>query len=149
MSIPSSGSSTSRSASTTSCSLGMAPRLAQTDFLAAIAREEVDAVDEANPVAARAHDEGMRARRVRQEADAVEQVAVRDAGCRNDHLLRREVVDREHPLGVVDAVRARFLDLGPTRRPELRLQLAAEAAERSGGEHRLPRAADPDREVIV
>ena len=35
------------------------------------------------------------------------------------------------------------------RRPELRLQLAAEAAERRGGQHRLPRAADPDREVVV
>ena len=35
------------------------------------------------------------------------------------------------------------------RRPELRLHLAAEAAERGRGEHGLPRAADADREVVV
>ena len=118
-------------------------------FLAPLAREEVDAVDEPHPVAARAHDERVRARRVGEEADAAQQVAVRDARRGDDHLLRREVVDREDAVEVVDAVRARLLDLGAPRRPELRLQLAAEAAERGRREHRLPRAADPDREVVV
>src|SRR5581483_2903849 len=49
----------------------------------------------------------------------------------------------------LDAVLARALDLPPRRRPELRLHLAAEAAERSGTEDRLARPADPDREVVV
>ena len=78
-----------------------------------------------------------------------EQIAVRDAGGGDDHLLRREIVDREHALHVLDAVLAGALDLGAARRPELRLQLAAEAAQRRRGEHRLARAADADREVVV
>ncbi len=41
------------------------------------------------------------------------------------------------------------LDLGPARRPELRLQLAAEAAQRRRRQHCLARAADPDREMVV
>ena len=43
----------------------------------------------------------------------------------------------------------RGLDLPPGRRPELRLELAAETAKSSRGHHRLSRAADPDREVVV
>src|SRR4051812_50224076 len=121
MSIPSSGSSTWRSASTTSSLDGMAPRLAQPDFLAPVAREEVDAVDEPDPVAARAHDERVRPRGVAEEADAAQQVAVRDAGGDDDHLLRRQVVDREDAVDVVDPVRQRVLDLRPAGRPWLRL----------------------------
>src|SRR3954463_4300043 len=149
MSIPSSGSSTWRSASTTSSLDGMAPRLAQPDFLAPVAREEVDPVDEAHPVAARAHDERVRPGGVAEEADAAQQVAVRHARRDDDHLLRREVVGREDALDVLDPVLARLLDLGPPRRPQLRLQLAAEAAQPRGGGDGLPRAADPDREVVV
>src|ERR1051326_3636692 len=97
MSIPSSGSSTCLSASTTSSFVAMpreyqprkrcqapqkclAPgtRSAQTYFFPALAGEEVDAVDEAHPVAARAHDERMRSRRVGEELHAAQQVAVRD-----------------------------------------------------------------------
>src|SRR3954454_2482149 len=130
MSIPSSGSSTWRSASTTSSLDGMAPRLAQPDFLAPVAREEVDPVDEPHPVAARAHDERVRPRRVAEETDAAQQVAVRHARRDDDHLLRREVVDREDAVRVEDAVGARLLDLRAARRPQLRLELAAETAER-------------------
>src|SRR5689334_9276310 len=130
MSIPSSGSSTWRSASTTSSCDGMDARLTEPDFLASFPREEVDPVDEAHPVAARAHDERVRARRVGEEADAAQQVSVRHAGGCDDHVLRCEVVDREDALDVVDAVVSRPGDLGPPRRPQLRLQLAAEAAER-------------------
>ena len=55
----------------------------------------------------------------------------------------------EDTVDVVDPVLGRGLDLGAGGRPELGLQLAAEAAERRGGEDGLPRAADPDREVVV
>src|SRR5438034_1969529 len=103
MSIPSSGSSTPRSASTTSSLLGMAPRLAETDFLAAVAGEEVDAVDEPHPVAAGAHDERVRPRRIGEKTDAAEQIAVRDAGGGDDHLLRCKVVDRQDLVDVLDS----------------------------------------------
>src|SRR5207302_551565 len=123
--------------------------LAEANFLAPLAGEEVDAVDEADPVAARAHDERVRARGVGEVADAAQQLAARDAGRGDDHLLRREVVDREDALDVVDPMLVRVVDLVSPRRPELRLKLAAEAAERRRGEHRLARASDPDRQVVV
>ena len=44
---------------------------------------------------------------------------------------------------------ARLADLGAARWPELRLQLAAEAAQRRRGEDRLAGSADPDREMVV
>src|SRR5207253_8403115 len=121
----------------------------QTHFFATLAREEVDAVHEADPVAARAHDERVRARAVGEVADAAQQFAVGNPGGRDDRLARREVVDREDALRVVDSVLAELVDLAPRRRPELPLQLAAEAAKRGGCEHGLAGAADPDREVVV
>ena len=42
-----------------------------------------------------------------------------------------------------------LVDLPAGGGPELGLQLAAETAEGSRREHRLPGAADPDREVVV
>src|SRR5437763_13571542 len=102
MSIPSSGSSTCRSASTTSSLDGMTPRLAQPDFLATVACEEVDAVHEPHPVAAGAHDERVRTGGVAEEADPAQQVAVRDAGRHDDHLLGCPLVDREDPVELVD-----------------------------------------------
>ena len=125
------------------------PGQREADFLAALAREEVRRLDEPHPVAARAHHERVRQGRVGEVAHAAHQLAVRDAGRGDDHLLRGEIVDREDPVEVVDPVRVRVVDLGPARRPELRLKLAAEAAERGRREHCLPRAADPDREVVV
>src|SRR5262245_2433965 len=64
----------------------------QPDFLAPLAREEVDPVDESNPVAARAHEQRVRARAVAEEADAAQQVAVRDARRGDDDLPGREVL---------------------------------------------------------
>src|SRR3954462_852295 len=125
MSIPSSGSSTWRSASTTSSLEGMAPRLAQPDFLPAVTREEVDPVHEPHPVAACAHDERVGARGVAEEADAAQEVAVGNPGRDDDPLLRGEVVDREDALDVLDPVLLRLLDLGAPGRPELSLELTS------------------------
>src|SRR6266536_260243 len=145
MSIPSSGSSTARRASTTCSFVGIGSRLAEEPhFFAALTREEVDAVHEANPVAAGAHNERVRACGIGEEADAAEQVAVGDAGRGNDYLARREIVDREDLLQVLDPVLARLLDLGSRRRPKMSLQLAAETAERGRRHHGLARAADSD-----
>ncbi len=91
----------------------------------------------------------MRPGAVGQEADAPKEVAVRDAGGADDRLLRPEVLGREHALDVLDPLLARLVDLAARHRPELRLELAAEAAQRGGRQHRLPRAADADRQVIV
>ena len=55
----------------------------------------------------------------------------------------------KHLLHVLVAVLARLCDLTAGDRPELGLELAAEAAQRGGGDHRLARAADADREVVV
>src|SRR5437868_9122297 len=92
-------------------------------FLAAFAREEVDSVDEAHPVAARAHDERVRAGAVGEEANAAQEVAVRDAGRRDDDLARCEILGPEDALVVLDAGFAQLVDLAPRGRPELRLQL--------------------------
>src|SRR5256885_17007122 len=104
MSIPSSGSSTWRSASTTSSLEGMDSRLAQPDFLTSVTREEVDPIHEAHPVAARAHDEGVGARRVAEEADAAQEIAARDPGRDHDHLLRTADVGGGNTLDVPEPV---------------------------------------------
>src|SRR5919109_1403162 len=107
MSIPSSGSSTWRSASKTSSFVGISFECSdgpngdvrcqaddvsliaeEADFLAPLAGEEVYPVDEAHPIAARAHDERVRARRVGQEPHPAEQIAVRHTGRDHDHLAR-------------------------------------------------------------
>src|ERR671936_1800610 len=105
MSIPSSGSSTWRSASKTSSFVGISFECSdgpngdvrcqaddvsliaeEADFLAPLAGEEVDPVDEAHPIAARAHDERARPGAVGEELHAAEEVAVRDAGRGHDRL---------------------------------------------------------------
>src|SRR5581483_10537058 len=117
--------------------------------LAPLAREEVDPVHEAHPVAARAHEQRVRPRAVREEAHAVQQVAVGDARGGDDDLARREILGAEHAPVVIDAALPQLVDLSPRRRPELRLQLTAEAAQRGSREHGLPRAADADGEMVV
>src|SRR5439155_26883249 len=64
-------------------------------FLAPVTREEMNAVDEAHPVATGAHHERVRARGIRQEADAAEEVAVRDTGGGHDHLAWRQPLSRD------------------------------------------------------
>src|SRR3954454_25125334 len=118
-------------------------------FLAPLAGEEVDAVDEPDPVAARAHEQRMRSRAVGEKADAAQQVAVRDAGRSDDHLARREILGTEDALVVEDPGLSQLVDLPAGGGPELRLQLAAQAAQRGGREQGLPGAADTDREVVV
>src|SRR5581483_899668 len=121
----------------------------QPDFLAALTCEEVVAVDELHPVAARAHDQRVRAGAVGEEPDAAEQVAGRDARRGEDHVAGGQVLEREDPVDVVDAELGGRLDLAAGRRPQLRLQLAAEAPQRRRRQHRLPGPADADRKVVV
>ena len=105
------------------------------DFLAPLAGEEVDAVDEAHPVAARAHDERVRAARSRRGS------ARRAAGRRSRRPSRRrsppgrEVVDREDAVDVLDPV------LGaPPRSRCATSARAAPAARRRGSAARRPTA---------
>src|SRR6478672_9229937 len=94
MSIPSSGSSTERSASITSSRVtGPAYRSIpeQPDFLAPLAGEEMDAVHEPDPVAARAHHERVRPGAVGEEPDSAQQIAVRDARRDDDHLAGGQI----------------------------------------------------------
>src|SRR3954447_23195763 len=88
-------------------------------FLAPLAGEEVDAVDEPDPVAPRAHEQRVRAGAVRMEADAAQEVSVRHAGRRDDHLPGREVFRAEHAAVVLDPDLAELVDLAARRRPEL------------------------------
>ena len=91
----------------------------------------------------------MRARAVGEEPHTAEQVTVRNARRGDDHLAGREVLGAEDAVVVLDPGFAQLLDLATRRRPELRLQLAAEAAQRGSREHGLPRAADADGEMVV
>src|SRR5918996_5778968 len=150
MSMPSSGSSTTRSASKTSSRVGMPSRLPeQAHFLAPLPGEEVDPVDEPHPVVPRAHDDRVRARAVGQVANSAQEVTVRDAGRGDDHVARRELVGGEDLVDVVDPVLGGLLDLAPGGRPELRLELSAQAAERRCREYGLPCPPDADGEVVV
>ena len=53
----------------------------------------------------------MRARAVGEEADAAQQVAVRDAGRGDDDVARREILGREDAPVVVDPELAQLVDL--------------------------------------
>src|SRR5207248_3290744 len=99
--------------------------------------------------AARAHDERAGAGAVGEVLHAPQEVAVRDAGGGDDRFPGREVVEGEDAVHVVDALLPGALDLGPGRRPQLRLDLAAEAAKGRGRDDGLARAADADGEVVV
>src|SRR5262249_61453670 len=118
----------------------------ETNFLAPVAGEKVDAICKPDPIATRAHDEGMRPRRVGQEAHPTEEIAVRDACCRDDHFAGRQLLGGEHPGLVLDADLAGVLDLPAGGRPELRLGLPPEATQGGGrpdrlaGPTRVPRA---------
>jgi len=85
----------------------------------------VDPVDEAHPVAPRAHDERVRAGAVGEEADAAQQVSVRDAGRGDDHLARRKIFGPEDALVVEDPGLAQLLPVG-------RQGLSVERRRRSG-----------------
>src|SRR5438046_6730888 len=89
-------------------------------LFALLPAEEMDPVDEADPVAARAHHERMRACAVGEVADAAQEVAVRDAGRGDDRLARRQLLGLEDVRDVVDPLLTRLLDLRSRRRPELR-----------------------------
>ena len=91
----------------------------------------------------------MGPRAVGEEAHAAQEVTVRNPRRDDDDVSGREVFDREHATRILDPRSVRLLDLAARRRPQLRLQLAAEAAQRRRGHDRLPRAADSDREVVV
>src|SRR5215210_9087644 len=82
----------------------------ETDFLAALALEEVDALREAHPVAAHAHHERVRPRAVGAEAHATQEIAVGDSRRADDRLAGRQVVGREDLVDVVDALVPRLLD---------------------------------------
>src|SRR5262249_46816979 len=142
MSIPSSGSSTWRSASLTSSFVGMPSSLEKPHFLAPLTREEVDPVDEADPVTARAHHERVCPRAVRMDGAAAEEAAVRAPRRAHDPPTVREPLGREPPARLPDPGRVRLLDSPARRRPQLGLQLTAETPERRGGHHCLARSAD-------
>ena len=107
----------------------------------------MDSVDEAHPVVAGAHDDGMRPGAVCQVPDTAEQVAVRDARRGDDHLAGCKLLGRERPLDVVDPVLSGLTDLAARGRPELCLELAAQTPEGRRGDERLAGAADSDCEV--
>src|SRR5439155_2603315 len=91
----------------------------------------------------------MAASAVGEEADAAQEVAVGDPRRTEDDVPRGELLHPEHVLDVLDPVLPWRLELATRRRAELSVQLAAEAAQRRGGQDRLAGAADSDREMVV
>ena len=122
----------------------------QANLFTALAREEMDAVHEAHPVAPRAHDQRVRACAVGQEADAAREVAV-ETPVAAKMMFPRTRSSRRKTRSTSSTPKT----AGPAGSPggpwarAPRLQLAAEAAQRSRREHRLSGSPDPDREVVV
>src|SRR5215510_6339276 len=110
---------------------------------AVLARPHVDAVDEADAMRCRLHDQRCGADAVAEEAYALHQRAVGDAGCgKQDVLAGREILRTIDLLHVLDA--HRFAPPLVLRRAddEPREDLSAETAHRCGGDDTLGRAAD-------
>src|SRR5688572_15564988 len=108
----------------------------------------VNGVDEPDHVRRALHDNRARADAVPEEPHALHQRAVRYAGGYESHrLARREIRGRVDPLDVGDAHRAASFFVLGLRHDEARVDLAAQAAHRGGGEDALGRAADPHHGV--
>src|SRR2546430_2527866 len=103
------------------------------DLLVPVGREEVDRVDEADAIAARAQDERLRPGAVGHVAHAAQEVAAGDAGRDHGLVAADEVIDAEDATDVIDPVVGCAVDLGAAHRPQLALDLAAQAAQRSRG----------------
>ena len=103
----------------------------------------MDGVDEADLLRLVGHHQRVRPRAAAEEADALEEVAGRDAGRGEDEVLARGEV-----LGAVDAALVAVahpraaLALLVVAIPEAGLDLAAEAAQGRRGDHALRGAAD-------
>src|SRR4051794_38295180 len=108
------------------------PALLETDLETTLPHEVVRGIDEADTVAAGAHDDRVGARRIGHVAHAAQQVAVRDAGRDDDRVAAHELLVREHVLHVLDPELGGGPHLGTGHRPELALELAAEAGQRRG-----------------
>src|SRR6478609_2971821 len=108
--------------------------------------EAVLAVDGADGSAARAHDEGVGARRLRAVAHAAEQLAVRDAGGDEEALARDQVVGGQDAVEVVAGVEG-LLALLVVLGPEPALDDAAGALDGARGDDALRRAADAEQQV--
>src|ERR1051326_2640566 len=103
--------------------------------------------DRADRPRARAHHERLGDGAFTGGPYAVEQVSVGDSGRREEDVLtRHEVVRRQHAVEVVAAV-DRALTLVVVARPQLPLDLAAEALERARGRDALRGTTDPVEQI--
>ena len=109
--------------------------------------EVVDGLDAADGARAGAHDQRLGGGAVREVVDALDQLAVGDAGQgEEDVAAAHQVVDGQH---LIQASPSRFglRALVVVARPQLALDVAAQALQRGGGEDRLGRAADAQQHV--
>src|SRR4029079_12027869 len=102
----------------------------QANLLVSGLREQMDRIDEADAVAARAQHDRLGAGALREVPHAAEQGPVRDAGADHHLVAPDEVIDAEDLVDVVDAVLAGLPDLGAAHRPKLPLDLTAPGNER-------------------
>src|SRR6478735_1234716 len=119
-------------------------RTLEPDPWRAVAVEHVDGVDEADLLGSVGHHQRMGPRPATEEADALEQIAGRHTGGREDEILARGEV-----LGPVDALLVPMAHPGATLAfivaaiAEAGLDLATEATQRRGGDDALRCAAGP------
>jgi hypothetical protein len=99
--------------------------------------EVVDRLDAADGARARAHHQRLGRRAVREVMHALDQLTVGDAGQREEDVVAAdEVVDAQHAI----EPQPESLGLGAflvVARPQLALDVAAQALQRGGGEHRF------------
>mmetsp|Transcript_13984 Transcript_13984/g.58393 ORF Transcript_13984/g.58393 Transcript_13984/m.58393 type:complete len:401 (+) Transcript_13984:115-1317(+) len=106
-------------------------------------------LDGANGAAFGPHDQARGQRAAGREAHALEQVAGGHAGRREEDLLAAAEVGGGHRGFQVEALVLEALGLGLVARPQLSLELAAEAAHGGGGDDALGRAPDAHEHVDV
>src|ERR1700730_3832656 len=80
--------------------------------------------------------------------DAVQELAIGDTGCRKRHVLPvDEVVHAVDPSQVFEARRTGLLFIIAGAKPQTALQVAAQALQRAGGQHRLRQTAHTEHHV--
>src|SRR6185436_12554865 len=109
--------------------------------------ERMAHLDPAHGLRGRAHHDRVRRHAGAYDAHTFEHRAARDTGRRKDDIAGGQILQQIFAAQIANAELLRALPLVVVAEHETRLQLAADTAERGGGEHAFGRPALPDIDV--